>query len=70
MESQKLAANTENRTYYFYIVQQKDNEVSILMYSTPYTLVKNEDGWANHPANKLKMVQRLVDAVIEAIPAS
>ncbi|MBS1530914.1 MAG: hypothetical protein JSU01_11435 [Bacteroidetes bacterium] len=67
MNNEKLAANTGNRTFYFYLVQQKENEISITMYNTPYTLIKVGDNWQNAPGNYFSMAQHLIDAVIETV---
>lgn len=66
MTSEKLASHTENRTFYFYIVNQKDNELVITMYNTTYTLIREGDGWRNATSNYFSMAQHLIDAVITA----
>jgi hypothetical protein len=70
MTSEKLAAHTENRTYYFYIVNRKDNELVITMYNTNYMLIKDGDGWKNAPGNYFSMAQHLIEAVIAAVIAN
>lgn len=67
MTNEKLAANTENRTFYFYVVLQKENEITISMYNTNYTLVKVDDKWQNASGNYFSMAQHLIDAVIKTV---
>jgi len=61
---ERLAAQLETRIFYFTVENQKDSELSILMYNTPYTLVSKEDKWENHAGNKMTMSPALIDAVI------
>ena len=42
---ERLAAQLETRIFYFTVENQKDSELSILMYNTPYTLVSKGDKW-------------------------
>lgn len=60
----KLAACTENRTCYFYIVQATEIELSITMYNTRYILAKDGETWTNGAGNYFLMAQHLIDAVI------
>ncbi|UOE50899.1 hypothetical protein MTO98_07385 [Mucilaginibacter sp. SMC90] len=46
--SERLAAHFENRTYYFMLESQKENEVKISMYGTLYTFLKSADRWMNN----------------------
>lgn len=64
--AEKLAANYQNRTYFFVILKKEAAEISINMYGTIYFLIKTEEGWVNKFGNKMMLVQGLVDAVIEA----
>lgn len=63
----KLEAHFENRVYYFIVVNKGNEEISINMYGTPYTFLKKDQGWLNHPGNKMNMVQGLINAVIETV---
>lgn len=65
--AEKLEAHHENRVYYFKVISKKPDEVIIDMYTTIYTLVKNEGKWANGTGNKMNLVQGLVEAVIKAV---
>jgi hypothetical protein len=67
MSTEKLAAHTQNRTFYFTIVQQTEQEIRISMYNTSYTLVKQDAGWRNAPTNYFTMAQHLIDAVVEVV---
>ncbi|GAA4907623.1 hypothetical protein [Mucilaginibacter defluvii] len=67
MSTEKLAAHTQNRTFYFTIVQQSEQEIRISMYNTSYTLIKQNVGWRNAPTNYFNMAQHLIDAVVEAV---
>ena len=57
MANDKFAAQTENRTFYFYIVQRSDNDIHIKMYGTPYIFIKNGDRWENHNSNYFSMAR-------------
>ncbi|MBN9296002.1 MAG: hypothetical protein J0I41_03275 [Filimonas sp.] len=59
-------AHFENRIYFFKLVSKTKDEIKVEMYSTPYTLVKQEDKWRNHN-NKMNLTQGLVDAVVKAV---
>ena len=65
MTNEKLAADTGERIFYFYIVEKLENELNISMYNTPYKLLKAETQWKNSPANTCNMAQHLIDAVIK-----
>lgn len=65
MNNEKLAADTGERTFYFYIVQKEPNELNISMYNTPYKLLKGETHWKNSPVNTCNMAQHLIDAVVK-----
>ena len=67
MTNEKLAAHTENRTFYFYIVNRKETELVITMYNTTYILVKDGDRWRNATSNYFSMAQHLIDAVIQTV---
>jgi len=67
MNNEKLAASTENRTFYFYVKEQSDNEIRITMYNTPYTLVCRDGKWENHASNYFSMAQHLIEAVVDGI---
>lgn len=67
MSTEKLAAHTQNRTFYFTIIQQSEQEIRISMYNTSYTIVKQNVGWRNAPTNYFNMAQHLIDAVVEAV---
>jgi hypothetical protein len=67
MMNEKLAATTENRTYYFYLLNEKDGEVTINMYGTNYTLIRGESSWDNHGSNYFAMAPHLIDAIVETI---
>jgi len=62
---EKLAADTGDRIFYFYIVQKKENELSITMYSTPYTFIRDETGWRNASSNYFSMADHLINAVVK-----
>jgi len=62
----RLAANNENRVYYFTIESRKPEELKIMMYGTPYTLIKAGDRWVNNPSNLMEMKSGLVAAVMLA----
>jgi len=64
--SERLEAQVQTRIFYFVVVNQKENELSISMYNTPYTFVKNNGVWLNHSNNKMNMSRELIDAVIAA----
>jgi len=66
MNTPKFAAHSENRTFFFYVNEQKENEISITMYNTQYVLIKNGETWKNHHSNYFTMAQHLIDAVIHA----
>lgn len=65
----RLEAHYQNRIYYFNVVNQKPGELSIEMYKTPYTFLKKDDVWINHPNNKLAMTDPLIQIVAEAAGA-
>lgn len=65
-EPKQYEARLENRTFYFTITKQSENEIGIVMYSQPYTLIKEDRGWANHPINAMQMSKELVLAVVKA----
>jgi hypothetical protein len=67
MTNEKYAAHTQNKTFYFYITQQNDTEISITMYNTTYLLIRNGETWENHHSNYFSMAQHLIDAVIYSI---
>jgi|GEM_PF-1822559 len=67
MKTEKLAAHTDNRTFFFYVNEQKENEIIITMYNTQYTLIKSGDIWENHHSNYFAMAQHLINAVIYSI---
>ena len=67
MSVKKLEAHFEFRVYYFIVVRKDNTQIGIEMYSTPYTFVKVNDHWENHPGNKNSMAPGLIDAVIETI---
>lgn len=62
----RLEAHFENRTYYFFITDKKAGEFSIEMYKAPYTFVRKNDVWDNHPGNKQNMVPALMQIVATA----
>lgn len=64
--TERLEAQVQTRIFYFTVVQQKDTELSILMYSTPYTLIKTDEKWANHVSNRMIMSPELIEAVVKA----
>ncbi|AYL96547.1 hypothetical protein [Mucilaginibacter celer] len=65
--SERLAAHFENRTYYFTLESQKENEVKINMYGTLYTFLKSGDRWMNNQSNAMEMREGLVGAVMLAL---
>lgn len=67
MNNEKLAANTENRTFFFYVTEQGENEIRITMYSTPYTFICRNGKWENHASNYFSMAQHLIEAVVDAV---
>jgi len=64
--AERLEAHFENRIYYFYVVEKKPEELSITMYSTPFTFVKKEKGWENVMANRQQMTLPLIQQVVAA----
>ncbi|RFZ90061.1 hypothetical protein D0C36_22730 [Mucilaginibacter conchicola] len=64
--SERFEAHHEHRTYYFYIVSKEPEELKITMYNTPYTFIKQDHHWVNHPGNAMNMVEALIYAVILA----
>lgn len=65
--STRYAAQYQNRTYYFYVTLTEPQELRILMYNTPYTLILKKDRWENSPGNQMSMTQGLINAVAEAV---
>jgi hypothetical protein len=65
--SERLEAHFQNRVYYFYLTDRKPEAFTISMYNFPYTIVKKNGRWQNHPANKMEMTSGLVVAVSIAI---
>lgn len=63
----KLEAHYENRIYFFTVTAKTATEISIDMYTTPYTFIKTEKGWENRMGNKMNMVPGLIEAVIKAV---
>ncbi len=63
------AITSENQEFFFKVTKNVPGEFHIVMYNTNYVLIKTEGGWVNKPENKLKMSQRLIDAVVEAVHA-
>lgn len=63
---QRLEAHYQNRIYYFFVTEKKDSEFSIDMYKTPYTFLKKDSEWQNHSANKMQMINPLVQIVAAA----
>jgi hypothetical protein len=65
--STRYAAHYQNRTYYFCITLTEPQELRILMYNTPYTLILKKDLWENATGNQMSMTQGLINAVAEAV---
>ena len=65
--STRYAAQYQNRTYYFYVTLTEPQELRILMYNTPYTLILKKDRWENSPGNQMSMTQGLINSVAEAV---
>ncbi|GAA4326167.1 hypothetical protein GCM10023149_28820 [Mucilaginibacter gynuensis] len=70
MNNDRLAAQLETRIFYFYVVDQKPNEIRITMYGTHYTLHKSNEGWRNASSNSMNMSQPLIDSVVEVVYGS
>jgi len=70
MSVNKLEAHFEFRVYYFIIVRREPTQITIEMYSTPYTFVKVGNEWENHTSNKNNMAAGLIAAVMEAVEAN
>ena len=47
MAQERYEAHYDDEIYFFSPVSRKDGEVSIIMYSTPYTFIKKENGRYN-----------------------
>lgn len=70
MKSERLTARIETREFFFYIKDQSPQQVSLTMYNTPYTLIKEENKWQNHSANLFEMSPELIGAVVAAVGLS
>jgi len=62
-KSERLEAHFQNHTYYFYPTDRKPEVFTISMYNFPYTLVRKDGRWKNHPSNKMEMAHGLVVVV-------
>jgi hypothetical protein len=73
--SEILTANLNNQEFFFKVITRivadrsagTPEQVHIEMYNTPYVFLKKDGQWENNKKNKLKMSNRLINAVIEAI---
>lgn len=67
MADKRYEAEFENRTYYFFLLQKAEKELTVELYRTNYKLVKTDKGWRNHNANRFNLIDGLILSIISVL---